>query len=73
MDPVCKEKAAFLWNELIEYKKNTEMTDDERKILREWVLDGNSVHSNGSMSYTENGVPSDSLMFIAMKKKSVVS
>lgn len=61
MNTVCKEKAAFLWNELIEYEKNTEMTDEERKVLREWVLDGNSVHSNGSMSYSENGISSDFL------------
>lgn len=61
MDTGCKEKTAFLWNELIEYEKNTEMTDEERKVLREWVLDGNSVHSNGSMAYTGNGVPSDFL------------
>lgn len=38
MGTVCKEKAAFLWNELIEYEKNTEMTEEERKVLREWCI-----------------------------------
>ncbi|MFA9466385.1 MAG: hypothetical protein ACERKN_19150 [Velocimicrobium sp.] len=61
MDTVSTEKAAVLWNELMKYEKNTEMTDDERKALREWVLDGNSVHDNGSMAYTEHGVPCDFL------------
>jgi hypothetical protein len=56
-----KEKTVALWDELIEYEKNTKMTGEERKVLREWVLDGNSVHDNGSMSSTEHGIPSDFL------------
>lgn len=61
MSIVCKEKAAYLWNELIEYEKTTKMTDEERKVLREWVLDGNSVHDNDSMACTEHGTPCDFL------------
>lgn len=61
MDTISKEKAAVLWNELIEYEKNNEMTDDERTALKEWVLAGNSVHDNGSMAFTEGGVPCDFL------------
>ena len=61
MGTVNKEKAALLRNELIEYEQNHEMTEDERTALREWVMDGNSVHENGSMAYTEHGVPSDFL------------
>lgn len=61
MGTVGKEKTAVLWNALIEYEKNHEMTDDERSELHEWVLAGNSVHENGSMAYTEYGNPCDFL------------
>ena len=61
MGTVSKEKAAVLWDELMKYEMNTEMTDDERTALREWVLDGNSVHDNSSMAYTEHGGPCDFL------------
>lgn len=56
-----KEKTAHLWNELIEYEKNTEMTEEEQKALREWVQAGNSVHDNSSMACTGSGEPSDFL------------
>lgn len=61
MCTVDKENAAHLWDELMKYETITEMTDDERAALRKWVLDGNSVHDNGSMAYTECGVPCDFL------------
>lgn len=61
MGTVIKEKVAVLRNELIEYEQNHEMTEDERTALRKWVMDGNSVHENASMAYTEHGVPCDFL------------
>lgn len=56
-----KENAVHLWDELIKYEKTTEMTDDERAALREWVLDGNSVHDNAAMACNEHGEPCDFL------------
>ena len=50
MSTVKKETADVLRDELIEYEQNHEMTDDERNALREWVMDGNSVHENASMT-----------------------
>jgi SHS2 domain-containing protein len=47
--------------ELRKYEEITEMTEDERTALREWVAEGNSVHENGSMGYHENGEPLDFL------------
>lgn len=61
MSTVIRETAAFLRNELIEYEQNHEMTEDERDALRKWVMDGNSVHENASMAYTEHGVTCDFL------------
>lgn len=56
-----KANAVYLWNELIEYEKNAEMTEEERTALHEWVLDGYRVHENGSMACTESGTPCDFL------------
>lgn len=61
MSTVIKEKAAILRNELIEYEQNHDMTEDERTALREWVMDGNSVHENAYMAYTGHGIPCDFL------------
>ncbi len=61
MGTVSKEKAAYLWNELTEYEKHTKMTAMERAALHEWVLEGYSVHENGSMASTESGEPCDFL------------
>lgn len=61
MKSTSKETAAFLWEELEKYEEVTEMTEEERSALHEWVFDGNSVHENASMSYNENGAPTDFL------------
>lgn len=61
MGTVNDKKAAFLWDELTEYEKRTKMTAEERNALHEWVLDGNSVHENSSMAYTDSGIPCDFL------------
>ena len=37
------------------------MTEEELAALKEWVADGNSVHSNPSMATDEHGNPSDFL------------
>lgn len=61
MRTVYKDDTAALQEELAEYEDNTEMTEKERKALREWVHAGNSVHDNGSMACTEYGTPCDFL------------
>lgn len=55
------EKLEMLLKELNEYEEVTEMTDEERMALHQWVYEGNSVHENRAMSYQENGNPSDFL------------
>ena len=44
-----------------EYVKHTPMTEKEKEALREWVMDGNSVYNNPSMSVDEHGRPTDFL------------
>ena len=51
---ISKEKRQFLKKELREYEKTTPMTEEERKVLHEWVARGYSVHENGS-SWTSTG------------------
>ena len=58
---INKEKRQYLKKELREYEKITPMTEEERKILHEWVADGNSVHENGAMACYEGGRPMDFL------------
>jgi len=56
-----QERKAFLIKELQEYMGKKQMTKEEKKSLKEWVLNGNSVHENGSMVTYENGQPVDFL------------
>jgi hypothetical protein len=58
---ISKEKRQFLKKELREYEKTTPMTEEERKVLHEWVARGYSVHENGSMASYEGGRPMDFL------------
>jgi hypothetical protein len=58
---IQKERQALLQKELEQYEKETPMTDEERELLREWVVDGNSFHDNGWYAYGENGRPIDFL------------
>lgn len=51
-----------LEKELKEYLKTTPMNEEELAALKEWVADGNSVHSNPSMATDEHGNPSDFLL-----------
>ncbi len=44
-----------------DYVKNTPMTEKEKEALWEWVVDGNSVHENPSMSVDEHNHPTDFL------------
>ncbi len=44
-----------------EYVKHTPMTEKEKEALREWVMDGNSVYNNPSMSVDEHSRPTDFL------------
>ena len=39
---ISKEKRQFLKKELREYEKTTPMTEEERKVLHEWVARGYS-------------------------------
>lgn len=48
---------ASLWQEMLEYEKQTQMTEEERQALHEWVLDGNSVYENSTMGTGETGSP----------------
>ena len=48
--------------ELSEYLKTTPVNAEELAALKEWVADGNSVHSNPSMATDEHGNPSDFLL-----------
>jgi len=59
MKTISKVKAAFLWKELMEYEKVTEMTEVEHLALHEWVADGNGAHEKGSMACNEGGCPCD--------------
>ena len=45
--------------ELNEYLKTTPVNEEELAALKEWVADGNSVHSNPSMATDEHGNPTD--------------
>ena len=48
--------------ELNEYLKTTPVNAEELAALKEWMADGNSVHSNPSMSTDEHGNPTDFLL-----------
>lgn len=47
----------FLENKYKEYCKNTTMTNSERRALREWVKDGNSVYENSMDAWADGQVP----------------
>lgn len=47
----------FLENEYKDYCKRTSMTASERRALREWVKDGNSVYENSSGAWADGQVP----------------
>ncbi len=56
----AKEIKAFVRQEYREYLRTIgELTDEEKKDLREWVADGNSVQENPYLLYGENGWPMD--------------
>ena len=56
-----KEKMMYLYEELREYEKITPMDSEERRLLREWVAEGHSVHENASLACWEGGIPLDFL------------
>ena len=47
----------FLEQQYKEYIKNTPMTKNEQRALREWVKDGNSVYENPSEAWQDGQVP----------------
>lgn len=49
-----KERKTYLRKELKEFEKTNPMTDDERKALRDWVNQGNSVYENSMMAVGYN-------------------
>lgn len=59
MTAADRERRAYFRRELREYEKVTEMTDEEKAAIREWVADGNSVHYNPSCCVYEGGKPVD--------------
>lgn len=54
-------RAELLTRELKEYETITEMTNEEKAALHNWVADGNSVYENGSCYSQENGKPMEFL------------
>ena len=52
-----KWRQEFLENEYKQYCKTTTMTSSERRALREWVKDGNSVYENASGVWAEGNIP----------------
>ena len=54
---IPKEAQEILEKQYQEYIKNTPMTKKERRALREWVKDGNSVYENGSGAWADGGIP----------------
>ncbi len=58
---IYEERMHWLLQELNEYEKVTPMTDEERRLLREWVASGRSVHDNGSFACLDGGAPMDFL------------
>jgi len=56
---VSKEKQEVLVQQLKQYKKEMEMTQEERRELEKWVASGNSPYDNGDYVYGENGWPLD--------------
>jgi len=55
-----REMQALLRRELKEYLATiSDLTADERKELREWVAEGNSVYGNGYYMCDGNGDPMD--------------
>jgi hypothetical protein len=57
----AKDIKAFIKHEAAAYLKTQKMTPPERKDLLEWVKDGNSVHNNPWLLYSEEGHPLDFL------------
>lgn len=52
-----KWRQEFLENEYEQYCKSTTMTASERRALREWVKDGNSVYENASGVWADGNIP----------------
>ncbi len=51
------ETTEFLLEELKEYEKITQMNEEERTALYEWVTQGHSVYENGCMAVYEGDTP----------------
>lgn len=47
----------YLEREYNDYVKTTPMTKKERRAVREWVKDGNSVYENDAGGWYDGGVP----------------
>ena len=64
-----KEKPAMLRRELKEYEATIgELTQEERRELRKWVADGNSVHVNPGWMCSESGHPMDFITAIRIEE-----
>ena len=49
------------------------MTLEERKELREWVADGNSVNENPYLLYGDNGLPFDYITAIRINEDMILN
>ena len=56
---VSSELRAYLQKEYNEYTAKTSMTEDEHKVLRKWIEEGNSPYSNPAFYADERGVEMD--------------
>ena len=56
-----KETKSYLKDERKEFESKNPMTEKERKLLRQWVSEGNSVYSNPSNLYDDHGRQMDYL------------
>jgi phosphoenolpyruvate carboxylase len=61
MNTVNEKQYPHLIEELVEYEKNTHMTESERRALHKWVANGHSVHQNGFLRIDDCGIPLDFL------------
>ena len=57
MRKITDERKAFLFEELRLYEAMTDMTEEERSALHEWVSAGYSVYENQSLGCNEKGDP----------------
>lgn len=64
---VKREVRELLSQQLKQYEKEISMTEEERRLLHEWVASGRSPYDNGDYIYT-GGVPADFISALRMER-----